>query len=764
MNAQGWLFDLYARGRQMVLWFVLADGGRLRLTDPFAPAVYLSGAEADVAACAALLERHGDAEADGWTERRDFWSGSMQPVFAVRPLELDTWRFRLPEYAHEFPLLEWYNADLLPEQLYCYERELFPLMRCEVDYEGTELRRLTSRDDRWAIEYELPPLRTAELSGEGRLQGKRSVLRSLTMECDGRAVTWDEPATILEAFQAALDDADPDVLMTAQGDAFLIPLLLSMARRMRFDLRLGRESAAEERPIRTEGRTYFSYGRVLYQAPEHQLLGRWHLDRANSFAIAHNGLDGLAETVRLSRIPPQRAARRSIGTGITSIQLDMAYREGYLIPWKKTQPEAWKSARQLLTSDRGGLVYAPDPGFHENVVELDYMSMYPSIMAWRNVSPETVNCDCCSNRTVPEIGYTICERRAGLVSRSLAPIIEKRQGFKKLRKAAKENGDKETYDRYHARQDALKWMLVCCFGYLGYRNARFGRIEAHEAVSAYSREGLLVAREVAEAHGWSVLHANVDSVWLKKPGFRDEEIPSLCDAINEASGLTISLEGIYKWVVFLPSRQVQDRPVPTRYFGAFRHGELKYRGIECRRGDLPMFVKKAQLELLHRLAEAEDEKDYIAMCEELNDQIDEWEQQLWRREIPQEDLVMQQSLSQDPEEYRGNGLQALAARQSMAAGLNLHAGESLRYLITSAGDPDRSRRVRLEPLWDFDTTYDPAAYVKLLRRAMNTLLWPTGHQRDEHAIRPPGAPPPAPPRRKRPGHRQLDLLEGFAAL
>ena len=45
-------------------------------------------------------------------------------------------------------------------------------------------------------------------------------------------------------------------------------------------------------------------------------------------------------------------------------------------------------------------------------------------------------------------------------------------------------------------------MLVTCFGYLGYRNARFGRIEAHEAVTAFGREKLLTAKEICEENGF----------------------------------------------------------------------------------------------------------------------------------------------------------------------------------------------------------------------------------------------------------------------
>jgi hypothetical protein len=40
--------------------------------------------------------------------------------------------------------------------------------------------------------------------------------------------------------------------------------------------------------------------------------------------------------------------------------------------------------------------------------------------------------------------------------------------------------------------------FTVCFGFLGYRNARFGRIEAHEATTAWGREKLLSAKEIAE--------------------------------------------------------------------------------------------------------------------------------------------------------------------------------------------------------------------------------------------------------------------------
>ena len=81
-------------------------------------------------------------------------------------------------------------------------------------------------------------------------------------------------------------------------------------------------------------------------------------------------------------------------------------------------------------------------------------------------------------------------RRHGFLGRVVSPIIEMRS---ELKKRVKTKGD--PWDR---RQNALKWLLVTCFGYTGYRNARFGRIECHEAICSWSRDILLGAKSLAE--------------------------------------------------------------------------------------------------------------------------------------------------------------------------------------------------------------------------------------------------------------------------
>jgi hypothetical protein len=93
-------------------------------------------------------------------------------------------------------------------------------------------------------------------------------------------------------------------------------------------------------------RSYFTYGQIIFRAATHIFRGRWHLDSENSFFLGETGLEGLLELARLTRIPVQQLARASIGTGITSVQLEAAHRMGFLIPWRKHRPEEFKAAVQ----------------------------------------------------------------------------------------------------------------------------------------------------------------------------------------------------------------------------------------------------------------------------------------------------------------------------------------------------------------------------------------------------------------------------------
>jgi DNA polymerase, archaea type len=90
---------------------------------------------------------------------------------------------------------------------------------------------------------------------------------------------------------------------------------------------------------------------------------------------------------------------------------------------------------ELFLADRGGLILEPEIGLHEKIAEFDFVSLYPSIMLKRNVSAETILCDCCFDTPkfrVPELNYHICNKK-GLIPEALEIVLDKRLRYKNLK-------------------------------------------------------------------------------------------------------------------------------------------------------------------------------------------------------------------------------------------------------------------------------------------------------------------------------------------
>jgi DNA polymerase-2 len=85
-------------------------------------------------------------------------------------------------------------------------------------------------------------------------------------------------------------------------------------------------------------------------------------------------------------------------------------------------------------------------------------------------------------------------RRRGLAPDALHGLLTKRLKYKALLKAC----SFEERPRYEARATALKWILVTAFWHQGFHHAKFGLIEAHEAITAWGRESLPIAKEAFE--------------------------------------------------------------------------------------------------------------------------------------------------------------------------------------------------------------------------------------------------------------------------
>jgi DNA polymerase-2 len=315
-----------------------------------------------------------------------------------------------------------------------------------------------------------------------------------------------------------------------------------------------------------------------------------------------------------------------------------------------------------------------------------------------------------------------------MVPTSLKIVLDKRAEYKELLKQT--TTDKKLKSIYDARQSALKWILVTSFGYLGFNNAKFGRIDAHIAVCAFDRQIFLQTSKIAERYGFRIVHGIIDSIWLQKMGTKIKDYLELGEIIKKRTGFRILFEGIYKWIAFLPSKINSNLPVVNRYFGAFQDGEIKVRGIEARRTDTPSIFAKFQNEILQIMTSGNTIEDVQSLMPVVFEHFEKYRQLLKNRAIPIEELAFSKRRSKDFSEYdlKRKTVENSAMVQLNREGKSIIGGQILRYIITNYNGR-KKRRPAAAPLEiiDENTTYDVDKYTELLAQTCNSVIEPFGY-------------------------------------
>ncbi len=727
---EGYLFDVYNFEEEVHVW-ILDDHRRVRhYVDIHHPEIYARGPDHLLKKLIRrLMELDALQRIPEWVTRREFYAN--RPVRALkivisRPSVLR--RIRRKLYAL-YRKMDIFHADIDVPASYMHSRGIFPLGRTQVVSRGNRIKSIQSLEAITAFDYALPDFRVMKINTALGHRLGLSPENPLRIEIEGRSWEFREHPgpKLVEAINEILLREDPDIIMSAFGDQMILPALFQAAQKSGVHLLLDRDvKPPTTRKIVTRGSSFNTYGSWIYIAPSYPLFGRWHIDAANSFVYKESELLGIIELSRLSLLPIQRLARASTGAALTNIETNIALRNKYLIPWQKSSLEETKTAYELLTVDKGGLIFVPSAGgrdlsesVRENTAQIDFSQMYPSIMVNHNISPETINCRCCPDASsrVPEANYRICEKRRGIVSEALEHVLARRAYYKgRMRETA--GAEREGYE---SRQSSLKWMLVTSFGYLGFRNAKFGRIESHESVTAFGREKLLTAKEIAEEHGFEISHAITDSLFIHKPDhapLNEDELTRVRSEIGEATGIEMGMDGVYSWVIFLPSRMDPELPVVNRYLGRFTNGEMKYRGIAARRKDMPTFIREGQLELLELMRKSESVRQLRERHDEMHAVFTNHDETLESGAADWRNLLTRKTASKGADEYRVANGTSLSMKQLQKHDVHVQAGEKIRYLVLDRAHPDKERRYISEELAELNfargrVEYDRSYYRKL---------------------------------------------------
>jgi len=770
----GWLLDVSTYGKGVILWVkTLKEQKIVKIFDEFCPeffAVPKKHTGGDFKRLKEILKSHRDVKSvrlcEKYVKLEDHKKKTILGISVTKPSTFKT-TIRSIDKIGLFTL---YNTDLPISQMYFYVKDLFSMSLCNFTVKREKRKNANGKngnghfmqlvscvlkDNNEDLFYDLPPLKSVWLDIKIEQHGMRTYYNDPLLyvevsivendengvpRADGqrrRKIVIDEAdeAETLKEISKVIERLNPDIILTRGGDEFVFPYLAARAsvNRVSKDLYLSRTKT----PLRNcifhlSGNSdhYMSYGTIMRRSKTQvYLTGRFHLDTTSygSLHFSEGNIPGVIEVARISRVPMQRLYRVTIGGALQSIQYYNAYKLGHLIPPFKKSPEGFRSGMDLITNDRGGHIFEPLIGVFDQVVELDFSSMYPSLMANFNISSETINCKCCKHDgtgiKVPGVNFHICSKREGIISKSISLPLKKRLYYKEYNRTHNDL-------RYKFTDIALKWVLVVSFGYLGFKNARFGKIEAHQTVCAFAREFLMRSVEIAEKYGCKVVHGIVDSIYLKDTrGRTPEEFEELTKRIaieiSENVGVPMSWDGFFDTIVFLPSKAQPDVPALSHYWGIKNDGEVKVRGIEVRRRDIPKIVKDAQYAFIDIFKGAKTVDEFKKRIPNAKKKLYEYVERIYSGKVSRDELTIRQKISRSPGQYKNNSYQAVAARQLERSGVVASAGKNVRYIILNAdADPNfPEKKVILSDLYDPKKhQYDKKKYVELLKRAFESIF------------------------------------------
>ena len=741
---EGFLFDIYQIGSLIYLWLIDDEKRVFLAVDEHFPVIYAHGNSGELYRFSEYLKkRQLVATNPRFEEKILFYPNRVVDALRLEiadPGMLSGIRRKLFTLYNKFEI---YHSDMDPVTGYMSEKNLYPMapvrVRTRILHAANRVMSIAAMEPHQGMEYRFPELRILQMTLKYSHRLGVGAHNPLLLQIEGReyVIAEKKQEDYIPQMNEIMRRENPDCILSSFGDQVIFPFLFAAAQESGQVLELDRDLVSPiTRNIRRKGSSFNTYGSWIFRAASYPLYGRWHIDQQNSFTFKNTDLHGTIELARISRMHVQRVARASTGNALTEMETDVAVRKGYLVPWQKSALENRKTWYELQLFDKGGLVFQPDIDkgiVRHNVAQLDFSQMYPTIMHIHNISPETVNCPCCVGEPdlerVPELGYHICARRKGVVSDALKHILERRAYYKK-RLTDQTLTDRERMI-YEQRVDSLKWMNVVSFGYLGFRNAKFGKLESHESVTAFGRDKLLTAMRLAEEAGYDLVHAITDCIFIQrndKSPFTDEDIRRLCCRIFDETSVEMSCEGIYSWVLFLPSRSDDRMPVANRYLGRFNTGKLKMRGVVVRRKDTPGYIARFQRDIVALLKTCVDANAVANLYQTAHAIYRNRLAAIGAGNVPWSELLLRRTVSHELHEYSVMNGTSLTMSELAGMGLAVSPGEKVRYIVVEQNHYSRKGRYLSEEKAALSgkeyLPFDKKFYAKQLHEAFAEIFEP----------------------------------------
>jgi DNA polymerase elongation subunit (family B) len=303
--------------------------------------------------------------------RRELSGKGNLPILTLTDLKLCFASMLIKRLQNDPRVARLFNTELSHVQQYLFTRlKVEPTSKVQVQYDNERLISLTKID-----ELDVPPpftvlyFEVVSASSHYSLDPHdvgdpiRQIIARYQEEPE---ITFEgSEDTILQEFCKYVVDNDPDILVSTKGhyrSSDILHYLFTRSIEVGVDIKLARGNTNKRNSV--EGRIYLD---------------------SESF---HNLVE-VIEKCRFACLPLGLAAAYGISRLIDSRNCYELINRGFVIS-RSDRHENIRTLEEIFANDKGGMIFSPQVGLHQNVGVLDYENEYANLIIIHNLSYECV--------------------------------------------------------------------------------------------------------------------------------------------------------------------------------------------------------------------------------------------------------------------------------------------------------------------------------------------------------------------------------------
>jgi len=367
----------------------------------------------------------------------------------------------------------------------------------------------------------------------------------------------DSEREMIQEFVRIIKDNNVDIIVGYNSDNFDFPYLKDRAKLLGVDLDIGMDES-DVKYIRRgyanaaslKGlihvdlylvmRRYMSLERYTLERVYYELFGEEKIDVPGEqiFEFWDNGgealdnlfdysLDDVVSTLKIAEqtLPLNLELTRIIGQPLFDVSrmatgqqaewflVKQAYFDDEVVPNKQGSNFA---DRANAEDNEGGYVKEPETGLHENLVQFDFRSLYPSLIISKNISPDVMELgdveDEDEYNISPEHGIKFKKSPQGFIPSVIDKILQERFRIKREMKASNDPQQKKALD---VQQQAIKRLANTMYGIYGFPRFRWYSFECAKAITSWGRQYIKSSIKKAEEFGFYTIYADTDGFYAK---------------------------------------------------------------------------------------------------------------------------------------------------------------------------------------------------------------------------------------------------------